>query len=108
MKTQTPPSLRERIARRAAMELKDGDVVNLGIGLATLVANFIPQGIRVILHTENGMLGYGPYPLANQVDPDLVNAGKETITELPGCSYFNTADSFAMARGGHLDVTVLG
>lgn len=100
--------LRERIARRVARELKDGDYVNLGIGLPTLAANYLPPGIDIMLHAENGMLGAGPYPLAAEVDPDLINAGKETITEVPGCSYFNSADSFAMVRGGHIDVTVLG
>lgn len=99
---------RPAIAQRAARFLSDGDYVNLGIGLPTLVANFIPPGIHVTLHTENGMLGYGPYPYEGEEDPDLINAGKETITELPGCSYFATVDSFAMVRGGHLDVTILG
>ena len=99
---------REVIARAAARELKDGAYVNLGIGVPTLVPNFLPEAIHITLHTENGMLGYGPYPEAGQEDPDLINAGKETITELPGCSYFGSHDSFASVRGGHLDATILG
>jgi 3-oxoacid CoA-transferase subunit B len=99
---------RERIVRRIARELHDGDYVNLGIGMPTLVGNYVPPGIDITLHSENGMLGVGPYPLESEIDPDLVNAGKEIVTELPGTSYCTSADSFAMVRGGHIDMTVLG
>jgi 3-oxoacid CoA-transferase subunit B len=106
--THHASDIHERIVRRVARELKDGDYVNLGIGLPTLVANYLPPDIDITLHAENGMLGVGPYPAAADLDPDLINAGKETVSELPGCSYFSSADSFAMVRGGHIDLTVLG
>jgi 3-oxoacid CoA-transferase subunit B len=99
---------RERIARRAAAEIRDGFYVNLGIGIPTLVANYLPPGREVTIQAEIGMLGVGPYPLAGREDPDLTNAGKETVTELPGSSYFSSADSFAIIRGGHVDLSILG
>jgi 3-oxoacid CoA-transferase subunit B len=102
------PLSRDQLAMRAAQELRDGFYVNLGIGIPTLVANFIPDGMDVVLQSENGMLGMGPFPFEGEEDPDLVNAGKQTITEIPGSSYFSSADSFAMIRGGHINLSILG
>jgi len=104
----TDQQKRERIARRIAQELRDGYYVNLGIGIPTMVSNYVPSHIDVTLQSENGMLGVGPYPVEGCEDPDIINAGKETVTELPGTSYFSSADSFAMIRGRHIDLSVLG
>jgi 3-oxoacid CoA-transferase subunit B len=103
-----PMAKRERIVRRAALELQDGFYVNLGIGIPTLVANYVPPGMEVVLQSENGMLGIGPYPLEGSEDADLINAGKETVSELPGTAYVSSADAFAMIRGGHIDLSILG